>query len=69
MQVISNFIETKLLLDKRKLVRIGSKINYMNTANRCPYILLSPRETSSNYWQVQEIVGVIDGEDSTVLLL
>ena len=34
-------------------------------------VLLNPRETttSSNYWQVQEIVGVIDGEDSTVLLL
>lgn len=51
------------LYDKRKLVRIGSKINYTNTANP------SKTTTSSNYSQVQEIVGLIDGKDSTVLLL
>lgn len=51
------------LYDKRKLVRIGSKINYTNTANP------SKTTTSSNYSQVQEIVGLIDGKDLTVLLL
>lgn len=51
------------LYDKRKLVRIGSKINYTNTANP------SKTTTSSNYSQVQEIVGLIDGKDSTLLLL
>ena len=56
-------IETKVLYDRTKLVRIGSKINYTNRAN--------PRKTttSSNYSLVPEIVGVIDEEDSTVLLL
>ena len=53
-------IETKVLHGRRKLVRIGSKINYTNRANQ------RKTTTSSNYSQVPEIVGLIGEEDSTV---
>lgn len=45
------------------MVRIGSKLNHKNKSN--------PRKmiTSPNYSQVPEIVGSLDEEDSTVLLL
>ena len=54
-------IETKVLYDRTKLVRIGSKINFTNRAN--------PRKTttSSNYPQAPEIVGLKDEEDSVIV--
>ena len=56
---VSRKSKLRILYDRTKLVRIGSKINYTNRAN--------PRKTttSSNYSQVPEIVELID-EDSTV---